>query len=756
MKETNAQDMVQSDPMEAGKIYLFGKEIGVSKKKVSKAKYKAIWTQEKEAALDIPLPEDNEDIPIEEDLPVEDIPDDEAEAKDEVFVAEVQPTVESAGPETEPAQEIEAEKVLAEIQTEPDAQENLKQIGQGKGKLLRKWKAIRKEQTPTISDVRDRQMMAFFDRIAPGVIKFYTDYYILGNTYRCAWALREYAPVTEDLAILRGISDKGGVTMRIYHTVVTAQEQRQIFDRAVRKSGAEAKSGDWERVIEGAADQEDLISIRKDQRKSKDNLVRCTVYLELKAQSLDALRNLQAEVDIELLHGKISVDKLMLRQREGCISVMPFGFNALGQQYERVLPMSSVANFYPFTYAGRTDPKGQYIGKAIYGTNLLVDFDLRDSDHTNGSALVLGNSGEGKSYLMKLLLTLFRETGKAIMILDPESEYRDLCYNMGGCDLDLMSGEYRISPLEPRRWTEEDQQSDGKTEDDKDEPVAFKKSGTMAQHISWLKDFFAAYQREFTSEHLNTLEILLLRLYEKFGITLETDVVSFPTEKFPIMEDLFHLCEDTLMHYDEGAPELFTKDCLRKVTLGIRSICVGAESAYFNGHTNITDSHFLVFDVADMLDTNDALKNAMLFNILSYMSDALLKKGNAALGLDEAYLFLDYPIAVKYLRSFMKRVRKRESSILIASTHVEDFLVPGIKEYTKPLFSTPSHRFLFHPGGIGEREFCDILRVEPNEYELISNPNRGHCLYCSGRERYYMEVEVQPYRVAMFGTAGGR
>ena len=32
----------------------------------------------------------------------------------------------------------------------------------------------------------------FLDMIAPSVIKFFTDYFICGNTYRCVWALREY------------------------------------------------------------------------------------------------------------------------------------------------------------------------------------------------------------------------------------------------------------------------------------------------------------------------------------------------------------------------------------------------------------------------------------------------------------------------------------------------------------------------------------------------------------------------------------
>ena len=67
----------------------------------------------------------------------------------------------------------------------------------------------------------------------------------------------------------------------------------------------------------------------------------------------------------------------------------------------------SVANLYPFNYSGKTDPRGFYIGKDKYGSNVMVDFDQRDEDKTSANILILGNSGQGKSYLMKLLILNF-------------------------------------------------------------------------------------------------------------------------------------------------------------------------------------------------------------------------------------------------------------------------------------------------------------------------------------------------------------
>ncbi len=68
----------------------------------------------------------------------------------------------------------------------------------------------------------------FLDMIAPSVIKFFTDYFICGNTYRCVWALREYPTSTSEQAILRYLGEKDGVSLRIYTRHVSAAEEKRI------------------------------------------------------------------------------------------------------------------------------------------------------------------------------------------------------------------------------------------------------------------------------------------------------------------------------------------------------------------------------------------------------------------------------------------------------------------------------------------------------------------------------------------------
>ena len=106
--------------------------------------------------------------------------------------------------------------------------------------------------------------------------------------------------------------------------------------------------------------------------------------------------------------------------------------------------------------------------------------------------------------------------------------------------------------------------------------------------------------------------------------------------------------------------------------------------------------------------------------------------------------------------SAMKHMPKRESAVVLASQNIEDFLLPGVSELTKPLFSIPTHQFLFHPGNVERSAYVDMLQLEDTEYNLIKNCQTGICLMKCGDERYNLMVKAPEYKSALYGKEGGR
>ena len=607
---------------------------------------------------------------------------------------------------------------------------------------------MKKKISTVDRDFATKPQKTFLDMIAPSVIKFFTDYFICGNTFRCVWALREYPTSTSEQAILRYLGEKDGVTLRIYTRPVTAAEEKRIMANAANKNRMQRNStNDLQQTIAAESNLQDVAQLAADMHRNREPLLHTAVFLEMISDSLDNLRILQTEVQTELVRSKLNVDRLMLRQQHGFMSVMPSGRNMFREQFERVLPASSVANLYPFSFSGKTDENGFYLGRDKFGSNIIIDFDKRSDDKTNANTLILGNSGQGKSYLLKLILTNLRESGKSIICLDPEMEYVDLTKNLGGCFIDLMSGEYIINVLEPKSWGDETA--------DEDAPRTFRSKTKLSQHISFLRDFFRSY-KDFSDREIDTIELLLIKLYEKFGISDDTDWNKMQPKDYPILSDFYELVEAEFKSYNPKEKSLYTAENLQNIALGLHSICKGAESKFFDGHTNITDGSFVTFGVKGLLQASKNIRNALLFNVLAYMSEQLLNKGNTVASIDEFYLFLTNLTAVEYIRNFMKRVRKKESAVILASQNIEDFLVENVRELTKPLFSIPTHIFLFYPGTIEKKTYMDTLQVDDSEYGLIQFSQRGVCLYKCGNERYCLCVIAPEHKAALFGAAGGR
>ena len=338
----------------------------------------------------------------------------------------------------------------------------------------------------------------------------------------------------------------------------------------------------------------------------------------------------------------------------------------------------------------------------------MVDFDQRDEDKTSANVLILGNSGQGKSYLMKLLLLNFLETGKSVITLDVEHEQWELCQALGGCFADIIEGTYKINLLEPRCW---DTDADPY---DVDAPKAFRQSTRLAQHTSFLKDVFRTY-KDFTTAQIDTIEIMLTKLYTEWGITEETDFSQMRPEDYPILSELYDFIEIEYENFDETKPQLYTRETLQQILLGLHSMCRGADSKFFNGHTNLTSTRFLVFGVKGLLSVAQNVRSTILLNLLSYMSDKLLTEGNTVAALDELYIWLSNPVAIEYIRNSLKRVRKKESALVLASQNLEDFDQPGVREMTKPLFSIPVQRRFDRPPRVYGYAPAGGQRVRPHQ-----------------------------------------
>ena len=162
-----------------------------------------------------------------------------------------------------------------------------------------------------------------------------------------------------------------------------------------------------------------------------------------------------------------------------------------------------------------------------------------------------------------------------------------------------------------------------------------------------------------------------------------------------------------------------------------------------------------IFFLSINWEASDILANDKVREAIAYLSDRLLTQGNTVAALDELYLWLSNLTTIEYIRNCLKRVRKRNSALILASQNLEDFDVQGVRELTRPLFAIPTHQFLFHGGKVDRKFYMDNLQMESAEYDLISSPQRGVCLFKSGADRNLLDVHAPPHKHVLITGGDG-
>ena len=111
----------------------------------------------------------------------------------------------------------------------------------------------RKPHTPqTPEEMEAYRVKTYKELITPGIISFRKspEYYLLGNTYRCVWAIRSYAETVQkdsaDIAVLHELGEMDGVTLHMYIRHLPDIERNEIFNRAQNRTAME-KNTAWKR-----------------------------------------------------------------------------------------------------------------------------------------------------------------------------------------------------------------------------------------------------------------------------------------------------------------------------------------------------------------------------------------------------------------------------------------------------------------------------------------------------------------------------
>jgi hypothetical protein len=452
---------------------------------------------------------------------------------------------------------------------------------------------------------------------------------------------------------------------------------------------------------------------------------------------------------------KCKVRTLANLQKEGLQTISPtYPTNPVIENIvQRIIPMSTFVGGFPFASSGFNDGNGYYFAKDNNGGLVIVDTWKRGNDRTNSNMVVMGVAGVGKSTAVKHIMLSEYMKGTKLLIIDPESEYRDLCLNLNGDWINAGGGiNGRINPLQirpaPRDSEDEPEEKGGKLYDDTDG------MSDMALHIKNLEIFFQLYLPSLNDMQKAILKQSIIELYHKFGIDWNTDISGFANEQFPTFSDLYSLIEEKVKANKSD-------QVYRDLLLLLYDIAHGSDSFLWNGHSSIkTHTRCICLDTHSLQNTSDNIKRTQYFNLLGWCWEQMSKDRSERVLLicDEAYLMIDpqVPQSLVFLRNVEKRARKYEAGLIIISHSVVDFLSPEIKMYGQALLDIPCIKLIMGCDGQNLKETKELYNLTEAEEELLESKRRGHALFVIGSKRLHVNFEIPEYKFNYMGKAGGR
>ena len=442
---------------------------------------------------------------------------------------------------------------------------------------------------------------------------------------------------------------------------------------------------------------------------------------------------------------------LMFEQEKVLKSILPiFPKQDIEDRIGTPIPSPTIAAMYPFIFDSVKDVGNStlfgvdYSGGVVLFNQFLYQV-KKEHNRNNANMIILGTSGSGKSTAAKLLLRSHIRNGYKVVAIDPEGELEDMCHFLGGNFIDLGKGGQfgMINPLEVVMDADEEDIAQG---------LGYT---ILTRAIQSQKAFMKYYSPDIEEDVLTMFSEVLQDTYRRFKIDFKTDFSKLTSNDYPTFDDLYATIRGRLLSMPDKTRE---RDVLERLELKIRPF-TNELRYYFNGHTTLDiDSDFIVFNIRDLMNTDDNIRNAVFFNILKYAWGLCLDKSvTSVLSVDEAHVLLSSrnELGAEFLAQIQRRSRKYNSGTIIITQQPTDFAAPNLIMHGKAIFDNASYYLVM---GLKKQAVDDLsLLIDLNEAEKnnIKYYNQGQGLFICGARRMQIYVICTNEELDSFGSGGG-
>ena len=587
--------------------------------------------------------------------------------------------------------------------------------------------------------------------IAPKGLEFKSSEFKISDKYSTILSIISY-PKTIPVGYISNLTSISGVKVVIKHIPIEFSTMQKMLNKEI---------ADLKIRYQNEHDQTIQARIRQDYE-SLEQFVQMLAATQSRIfdfqMHLMIVADTQEELDVKKMQVKSFLDAmgmrgvpLMFEQEKVLKSIIPiFPKQDIEDRIGTPIPSPTVAAMYPFVFDSIKDPENSaLLGVDFSGGVILFNQFLykikKEFNRTNANFIILGTTGSGKSTAAKLMIRNHIRNGYNVIAIDPEGELEDMANNLGGSFLDLgKGGEYGlINPLEVVLDADEEELSQG---------LGYT---VLTRTLQSLKAFMKYYNPAIEEDVLSAFSDVVQDTYKRFKIDFDTDFSNFTSEDYPTFDDVYATIKGRLLSMNDKTQE---RDIMERLELKIRPFTKELRY-YFNGHTTLDiNSNFVIFNIRELMNSDENIKNAVFFNILKYAWGMCLDTSNTSvLCVDEAHVLLSThnELGAEFLAQIQRRSRKYNSGTIIITQQPTDFAAPNLIMHGKAIFDNAAYYLVMQLKKQAVDDLAKLIDLNEAEQNNIKYYNQGEGLFVCGSRRMQISVICTQEELDSFGSGGG-
>ncbi|QGK70315.1 DUF87 domain-containing protein [Allosaccharopolyspora coralli] len=454
---------------------------------------------------------------------------------------------------------------------------------------------------------------------------------------------------------------------------------------------------------------EDAYDLSDRLARGEGRLFRVGLYLTVHAESEQEL--VEAVSAVRALTSSLLMDAkpTTYRSLQGWVTALPMGLDQIGMT--RTFDTAALAAAFPFTSPDLPPPDPASTSAAhgvLYGFNLgsqgLVHWDRFAC--ANYNSVILGRSGAGKSYLVKLeaLRSLYR--GVQVAIIDPEDEYARLAGAVGGTYVPLGVDGIRLNPLDLPLHT----RPDGR----RSAPADALRRRSLFCHTL----LSVLFGQALNADERAVLDQAVAATYQRAGIT---DDPRTWTRHAPLLADL----RTTLHHTDN--------DTARELASRLHPFTDGAFSGLFDGPTTTPPAgHLLVFSLRHLPDELKPAGTLLTLDAMWRQVANTAERTPRLCVVDEAWLLMQQHAGAEFLWRMAKSARKHWTGLTVATQDVGDVLG---SELGKAVIANAATQILLRQAPQAIDQIARTFALSDGERQYLLAADTGQGLLSTGTQR---------------------